>query len=230
MTRSLLIAALLVTSAPVSAAPPRLPQADQRQVHCVAMMAILANDQQRGAPGWEGLPDVSSRGRHFSDLVVARIMKDHGMGQDAVRALVVNDVKALQDLSAKGKISTDAAHREASSCIAVMDAVNPVIPEPSMLRCAALAAVARDDLKAEQGPSGPALGMAMLASVLESEARKEMRAQQKTEAEGDVLFGLERETIAATSPEDGEAVYRNGEALRQCMALVKPTKGEASPH
>jgi hypothetical protein len=229
MTRILFAIPLLFAS-PALASAPNLSKNEREQVHCVAMLAILANDQQRGAPGWEGLPDVSSRGRHFADLVVARVMKDRAMTQDEVRALVVSDVKALQIDSVEGRISPDDAHREASSCITVMDTVNPIIPEPSMMRCAALSAVARDDLKTEQGPSGPALGMAMLASVLDSEARKELIVKEKTEAESDVLMGLEREKVAATAPDDTEAVYRNGEELRQCMTMVKPAKSEASPH
>jgi hypothetical protein len=228
--KRILFALPLLAASPAQAGVPALSKGEREQVHCVAMLAILANDQQRGAPGWEGLPDVTSRGQHFADLVVAQVMKDRAMAQDDVRALVVEQVKALQVDSVEGRISTDEAHRQASACIAVMDKVNPVISEPSMLRCAALSSVARDDLKAEQGPSGPSLGMAMLASVLESEARKELIAQQKTEMEGDVLIGLEREKVAATSPEDVEAVFRNGEELRQCMAMVKPAKSEASPH
>jgi hypothetical protein len=98
-----------------------------------------------------------------------------------------------------------------------------------MVRCAALAAVANQDLRARDGQSDAATGMAMLAAVLESEARKELRAAGKTEAEGDAALGLERETVAATRPDDSERVTRNGEELRLCMEMVKPPSGE-SPH
>lgn len=222
----------LLLALPLMAATPAktgaLPKADREQLRCVATLAIVANDQARGAPGWEGFPDVTSRGTHLANRVVDRVVKERGLSQDRVRAIVIEDIRALQEQAIKAKDPQVMADGLVRQCIALMDQIDPLGPEPGMPRCAALASVAHLDMKAQSGPSNEAIAMATLASVLDSEARKELRAAGQSDTQSDVTMGLERERVEQTRTDDAEAVFRNGEDLRRCMAMVKPQPKEVA--
>lgn len=214
---------------PAPAAARDFTKDEMQDLRCVAALALVAFDQKRGAPGWEGFPDLTVRGAHFADVVRARLASDSGQDDEAIKSAVHQHIAHLQEEAVKAEDPQTLTQGIVRDCMARAERIDPKPAEPSMLRCAALAAVADQDLRARDGQSDAATGMAMLAAVLESEARKELRAAGKTEAEGDTALGLEREAVAATRPDDSERVTRNGEELRLCMEMVKPPTGE-SPH
>lgn len=221
---------LLISLMPAPAAARDFTAGERHELRCVAAFALVAYDQQRGAPGWDGFPDLTVRGAHFSDVVRARLAKASGQEDDAIKAAVRTQIGQLQEDAVKAEDPQRMTQALVRDCLAQADRIDPPPAEPTMLRCAALASVADQDLRARDGQSDAATAMAMLAAVLESEARKELRAAGKTGPESDTALGLERETVAATRPEDSERVNRNGEELRLCMGLVKPPSGEGSPH
>lgn len=202
---------------------------ETQDLRCVAAFALVAYDQQRGAPGWEGLPDLTVRGAHFTDVVRARLAKASGQGDDAIKSAVQKQIGLLQEEAVAAKDPQAMTQPLVHDCMARADRIDPPPAEPSMVRCAALSAVAYQDLRARDGQSDATTAMAMLAAVLESEARKELRAASKSGPESDAALGLEREAIASTRLDDSERVNRNGEELRLCMGMVKPPSGD-SPH
>lgn len=224
-----LIPLALLLPAP-SAASPSFSADDQADLRCVAALAIAAHEQQRGAPGWTDFPDLSLSAPRLAGLVTGRIGKAHGFRPEAVRAQALSAIKALQDASATATEPEAQAQDLTRTCLARLAPLDPPPAEPGMLRCAALSSIAYQDMLARDGQTNETTAMAVLASVLEGEARKELRASGRSNAESDTALGLERETIAQTQPEDTARVYRNGEELRLCMEMVKPPKGDAAPH
>lgn len=221
----LLLLPVLLAPALASAAPPPLDR--KAELRCVATLALVAYDQQRSAPGWDGFPDLTRRGAHFAGVVQRRLSP--ALSEDGYRKAVRAEIEALQAEAVKADDPELLAHGAARECMALADAIDPPPVEPSTARCAALSAIAYQDMKAKVGETNEATAMMVLASVLDSEARKEWRTAGKTEAENDVLMGVEREAVAKTSPDDAEAVYRNGEELKLCMASVRPQL-EKKPH
>jgi hypothetical protein len=229
MTMKRLFLPLLIGLVPTPGAARDYTAGERQELRCVAAFALVAYDQQRGAPGWDGLPDLTVRGAHFSDVVRARLAKGRGHDDEAIKAAVRNQISQLQAEAIAAENPQAITHDVVHDCLALADRIDPPPAEPTMLRCAALSAVAYQDLQARDGQSEATTAMAMLAAVLESEARKELRAASKSGPESDAALGLEREAIAATRPDDSARVNRNGEELRLCMGMVKPPSGD-SPH
>jgi hypothetical protein len=194
------------------AAPPPLTAQQAGQVRCVAALAIVANDQERGAQGWDGIPPLSTRGAHFAGTVGESLMKAGARTREQVRDEMVGAVAALQKKGTAG-LTPDTV----KSCIALMDKVDPPAPRPKLAECAAMMALAYDDATRRKEIAGSTRDLAMIAAVLDSRARDQLRSEGKTEAEGDVAIGLAREKI--------EADAKAGKTLpdtAQCIDFAKP--------
>ncbi len=228
MKQSFLPLLLCLLPSPATAARAFTPE-ETKDLRCVAALALVAFDQERGAPGWEGFPDLTLRGAHFADVVRVQLARASGHNDGEIKSAVRAQIARLQEEAVAAKDPQASAHGLVRDCMVRADRIDPPPAEPSMLRCAALAAIAHQDLRARDGPNDAVTAMAMLAAVLESEARKELRAGGKTGPESDAALGHERESVAQTAPDDRERVTRNGEELRLCMGLVKPPSGD-SPH
>lgn len=224
------VAAPMILSLSVTGtqARPALDAEDRADLRCIAAFAIIGYDQQRGAPGADAMPDLSVRGPRVSEVVRARLARERGLSADQTDEQVMRAIKALQDQAVASPDPQAFAGSLVEGCIARMASRVPPPAEPAMLRCAALSSIAYQDMLSSTGQTDAATGMAVLAAVLENEARKELRAQGKSGAESDVALGLEREAIARTNPDDRARVLRNGEELKQCMEMVKPPKGEVA--
>ncbi len=202
---------LLPFLASALAAPPPLSVTQAEQLRCVGALAIVANDQERGARGWEELPPLAARGAHFAGTVGEALIKA-GRTREQVRDEMVRAVGALQQKGEAG-LSTDAV----KICIALMDKVDPPAPPPKLPECAAMMALAYDDATQRKEIAGSTRELAMIAAVLDSRARDQLRAEGKTEAESDIVIGLAREKI------DAEA--KAGKTLpdtERCLEYARP--------
>jgi hypothetical protein len=178
-------------SAPLPKALPLTPD-QAAQIRCVATLAIVANDQARGARGWEGFPDVRKTGAHFAGITGVALMKSTSRTREEMKAEFVRAVAALQaqpaDTDVKG---------QARSCITLMARLDPPPPPPEPIRCAAMAALAYDDPATRGTNPTLARNLGNIAAILSNKAREKLRAAGKTEAEGDVAIGLERDKLIA---------------------------------
>ncbi len=193
MKRLLLLAFVASSASAGVPSPLSLPQAERTR--CVALLAIIANDQSRGAPGWDSLPDLQDRGRHFAGVAGASLMTETGRTREQVRDLIVTQVAQLQ----KEVTDTAMLDRDARSCIALMDKLDPPPAPPTMPQCAALSAIAYDEVKAREGVSASAQQLGNIAALLNSSARDELRASGKSEAESDRFLGETKEALIAQS-------------------------------
>ena len=96
-----LLLALALGATPVqalSAAPqPQLTMAQQTSLKCAIALSVGSELQRRHDPAATDWPPLADRSREFFVRVMAQIMDDTGMTQDAVAALVREQAKGLAD-------------------------------------------------------------------------------------------------------------------------------------
>lgn len=188
---------LLILPQPLAAAPAPLSPDQQARVKCVAVLAIVANEQQRGVEGWEDTPPLALRGAKFSDRVGEAIVRESKRSREDVRGLVLAEVASLQ---AEARTAPDPAallRTRLAPCMALLDTIVPPPKPPTLIECAAALSLAYDDETAHGGMTKSARTMAIFAAVLDGRAREELRAAGKSEAESDTILGLEKERLAA---------------------------------
>lgn len=191
-------------------APPALSAQHQQQLRCVALLAIVAGEQERRTAAALELPPLARDGARFAQVTGDAVVAT-GRTREQVRDLILAEVAAAQKAAgAEGKLPVE----EARSCAALAARVAPAPPPPDAVQCAGLMKLAADDVRRREGMSKTATDLITLASVLENRARTDLRAQGRTDAEGDRELGLAREAIQKTpdSAPDMEA----------CVELAKP--------
>ena len=188
---ALAIAALGFPAA-APAAPPLMTPDQAQRVRCVAALAIVSSDQQRGAGTWTNVPPLATRGAHFAGIVGEAVAAQGGRTREDVRAAILASVA---DFQKRG----DAAltPQVVSDCVDLMNRIDPPPPPPGLTQCAALVSLAAKDTRAKEGLSATAKTLATFAAVLDNRARAALRIQGKSEVENDVIIGLAKEEITA---------------------------------
>jgi hypothetical protein len=223
----LIIAVLVLPTLAAAPPPPLAPMTpdQQERVSCVAAMAVAAHDQQRGAAGWEGIPWLKDRGARFAGLTGEAIMKETGRTQAEVRDEILKSLAEFQKVTpAKANLQVIARER-VQACIALMDRLDPPPPLPSMTRCAAIAALAFEDERARVGNSNASKQLGLIAAALSSYAHDDLRGVGKTQAEGDIAIGLEKEAItkaARARQAKGEESEADTRDFEYCASLAVP--------
>jgi hypothetical protein len=196
--------ALAAVSAPLSAER-------RQQIRCVAVLAILAGEQERRTAAALELPPLGRQGARFAQIVGESIVGDGGRSQEQVRDLILQQVRAVQTAAGpEAKLPVE----EGRSCVAMMNALAPPFPPPSPVQCAGLMKLAAEDVRRREGMSKAAMDLTTLASALENRARAELGAAGKSGSETDRQLTLAREAIAArpeTAPE-----------MEACVELARP--------
>lgn len=203
-----LAAALAVLIAQAPAAPPPAFSAEQtRQLRCVAVLAIVAAEQDRRTAAALALPPLARDGARFAQIVGERVVADSGASQDQVRDRILAEVA---DVQAKATLPL----AEAEACVPLMNALAPPPPPADPLRCAAALTLAAEDARRREGMTKPVMDLIAIASAVEDRARAELRAAGRSGAESDRELGLAREAVAA---EPARAPY-----LEDCVELARP--------
>lgn len=191
----------------LAAAPAPLPPERARQMRCVAVLGVIAFEQDRRTAAALALPPLARDGARFAQVVGEAVVKDAGLSQEQVRDLILADVAAVQKSGALPVA-------EAEACVPIMRAVAPAPPPPDPVRCAGVLNLAAEDVRRRDGMSRDAMTMLTLASAVENRARAELRAQGQSEAESDRALTLAREAIAA-APDTAPAID-------DCVELARP--------
>jgi hypothetical protein len=195
----------------LAAAPGPLTAERQQHIRCVAVLAILAGEQERRTAAALELPPLGRQGARFAQIVGEAIVREGGRSQEQVRDLILQQVQAVQKAAGPdAKLPV----KEGRSCVAVMNAVAPPLPPPSPVHCAGLLKLAADDVRRREGMTKPAMDLATLASALDNRARAELGAAGKSGSESDRELTLAREAIAArpdTAPD-----------MEACVELARP--------
>lgn len=222
---SLMIPALLALAPAVAvhAAAPQAPDLSRltgehrAALRCAAAFAIVATEQSGGdmLPGW---PPLSVRGKRYFADTGAMVMKDAGLDRNAVRDLIATDVRALQTAG-----DPDAALSAlAKPCVARLDAAVPPLVTPDLKQCAAIMALAYDELHAREGMTPAARDLKTLASVLSVREREALIALGRSGDDADRALSQAREALVAEAG-DGKGGIDKYE-IAHCYDLAKPAE------
>ena len=206
----LLVPALLAAATPVVSLP--LTPAQTEQVRCVAALAIVASEQQRGNRA--DIQPLAKRGAHFAGTVGEALTKDGARSRDQVKADILAEVAAFQKGAPKGE---DLPRATVTKCIALMEKVDPPLPPPTFPQCAAMLALAYDDVHAREGLSKSAKDLATFGAVLDARAREVLRDDGKGQSESDAIIGTTREKLIADAKAGKEAPD-----IELCFEMARP--------
>lgn len=215
---SLLVFALpAMAQTPDPAAPDRSRLTDDHRstLRCAAAFAIVATTQANGETlaGW---PPLSVRGKRFFIDAGVTVMQGAGLDRITVRDLIAADVQALQTAA-----DPDAALAAlASPCLARLDAAVQPLAIPDLRQCAAIMALAYDELYAREGLTAAARDLKTLASVLAAREREALLSRGQTGDAADRALSQAREAIVAEAG-DGQGGIDKYE-IAQCYDLAKP--------
>ena len=211
------VLALALTIPAFAAAPPPLTTEQKERVRCVAALAIVANEQERGVGDWDSLPPLKSRGSHFAGVVGDSLTGEGGRTREAVRDAILAAVAEFQK-SGVNELPAEIA----INCIELMNRLDPPLPPPGLTECAAMVSLAAKGAREREGFSDNVKLLVTFATVLDSRARAKLRSEGKTEAENDVILGLKKEELSAAAKakrKDNEAI---GPDMAGCLELAKP--------
>lgn len=228
MLRFLSAAALilaLVTS-PLAAAPDAAAVPDaalKADLHCAAAFAIAASEQARGSAAALALPPLAVRGKRFFADTGARAVEQGGMTQEAVRALLIAEVTAMQRKAAANPANPEPDRElaaEVRPCLARLDAAVPPLQTPDLAQCAAILTLAWEEERAKGVDTAAVRDLQTLAQVLATRARDAQIAAGKSGDGADAAVEVARDAMRA------EAASRPGGVdnydIRHCYDLAAP--------
>lgn len=214
------LAALLILGLALpafAAAPPPLTPDQKERVRCVAALAIVANEQERGVGDWDSLPLLKSRGSHFAGVVGESLTGEGGRTREAVRDAILASVAEFQK-SGVNELPPEIV----ANCIALMDRIDPPPPPPDLTECAAMVSLAAKNVRDRDGFTDNAKLLVTFATVLDSRARAKLRSEGKTEAENDAIIGLKKEELLKAAKAQGKSSEAVGPDMAGCLELAKP--------
>ncbi len=113
---------LIFTLALAAAEPAQLTDIHQRDIACVAVMALIANDQERQAEGYNNYPDVQKTGKIWAGIVGERVMAETGLPQEVVGYAMTEAAKVEQNRVATADEPMSVAMNRYLDCQPLMEA------------------------------------------------------------------------------------------------------------
>ena len=200
---------MLVLSQPAASQPAPLTEIQSRDLSCVAVLAIIASEQERGVPGALDYPLLAERGATYAGLVGERLMSETGRTREQVR----------EDMLA------------AVACLPLLDAAIPPKPKPDLNQCAGMLQLAYEEVHQREGLSKTAQDLKTLATVLGSRARDKMRAEGLSGQESDILLTRSRELMLAAARQKEARGQGSDLDFDHCFTLAAPEdKGRKYEH
>ncbi len=222
---------MLVLSQPAASQPVPLNETQRRDLSCVAVLAIIASEQQRGGESALAFPLLAERGATYAGLVGQQIMDDTGRTREQVREDILAAVSARQALAQDAADPDEVVRREMATCLPVLDAAVPPKPKPDLNQCAGILQLAYEEVYDREGLSKAAQDLKTLAAVLDSRARDKMRAEGLSGQESDIVLTQSRETMLADARQK-EALGQGSDLdFEHCFTLAAPEdKGRKYEH
>jgi hypothetical protein len=168
---------MLVLSQPAASQPVPLNETQRRDLSCVAVLAIIASEQERGVESALDFPLLTERGATYAGLVGQQIMDDTGRTREQVREDILAAVVAQQALGQDAADPDEVVSREMATCLPLLDVAVPPKPKPDLTQCAGMLQLAYEEVHDREGLSMTAQDLKTLAAVLDSRARDKMRAE-----------------------------------------------------
>ena len=217
---------ILALSQPTSIPPEPLDESQRRDLSCVAVLAIIASEQERGVESALAYPLLSERGATYAGLVGQRIMADSGRTREQVREEILAAV-AEQQAMAKNAADPDGRVRsEMATCLPLLDAAVPPRPKPDLTQCAGMLQLAYEEVHKREGLSKTAQDLKTLAAVLDSRARDQLRAEGLSGSESDIILTQGREAMLADARQRQSLGQGSHLDFDHCFVLAAPEQKE----
>lgn len=217
---NILPALMLALSQP--AAPPPLDENQRRDLTCVAVLAIIASEQERGMESALAYPLLAERGATYAGLVGERIMAGSGRTREQVREDILAAVADQQALAKDAADPDERVRGEMATCLPLLDAAVPPKPKPDLTQCAGMLQLAYEEAYGREGLSKTAQDLKTLAAVLDSRARDKMRAEGLSGQESDILLTQGREAILADAQKREAQGQGSDLDFDHCFTLAAP--------
>ncbi len=108
-----------------------------RDIACVAVLGIIADEQRRGVQAADAVPDVQQTGRRWTGMVGERIMAETGQPRELVAVAITEAVKAEQNRAGMDRNPASVVKSRLQECLPLMqaqlaeaDAANAPLPKP----------------------------------------------------------------------------------------------------
>lgn len=217
---------LLTLSQPADVPPAPLDAGQQRELSCVAMLAIIASEQERGVESALAYPLLSERGARYAGLVGQRIMEETGRNREQVRKDILAAVEAQQAMAIEAADPEELLRSEMAICLPLLDAAVPPRPKPDLTQCAGMLQLAYEEVHKREGLSKTAQDLKTLAAVLDSRARDQLRAEGLSGSESDIILTQARETMLADAREREALGLGSDLDFDHCFVLAAPEQKE----
>ena len=222
---------MLVLSQPAASQPAPLTEIQSRDLSCVAVLAIIASEQERGVPGALDYPLLAERGATYAGLVGERLMSETGRTREQVREDMLAAVAAQQARGGNGAEADAVVRTEMATCLPLLDAAIPPKPKPDLNQCAGMLQLAYEEVHQREGLSKTAQDLKTLATVLGSRARDKMRAEGLSGQESDILLTRSRELMLAAARQKEARGQGSDLDFDHCFTLAAPEdKGRKYEH
>lgn len=212
----------LALAQPAASQPEPLNESQQRDLSCVAVLAIIASEQERGVSSALDYPLLSERGATYAGLIGQQIMDDSGRSKEQVRDEMIAAVAAQQALAQAAADPDEAVRNEMATCLPLLDAAVPPKPKPDLTQCAGMLQLAYDEVHDREGLSKTAQDLKTLAAVLDSRARDKMRAEGLSGQESDILLTQSREAMLADAKKRESTGQGSDLDFEHCFTLAAP--------
>jgi hypothetical protein len=217
---SLVLAPLASAQQPAAKPAPIALDADGRAaLTCAAAFAIVASEQQRGEQAALAFPPLAVRGKEFFARFGARTMDAAGASREAVRALLEGEVARLQQQAVASGDADATMAAAMTPCVARLDAEVSPLRKPSLSQCAAILALAYEEVHAREGLSPAARDLKTLANVLESRERAALTEQGLTGNAADRRVAEDHDAMLKQALATGGVEKYD---LRTCYDLARP--------
>ncbi len=208
-------------AAQLPALPP-LTDVQQRDIECVAALALVADEQERGVVGSGKWPYLVDRGKTYAGLVGERVMEESGQSREQIRDHILAAVDAYQREAVESADPEAVVEAAMARCLPVLDAVVPPPATPDLPQCAAMLQLAYEEVYGREGLSPTAKDLKTLAYVLDSRAREQLRAEGYSGNEADILMTTVREKLLAESKERAAQGLGDNLDFDHCFRLAAP--------
>ena len=222
---------MLALAQPAQGPAVPLTEMQMRDLSCVAVLAIIASEQERGVASALEYPLLSERGATYAGLVGERIMSETGRTREEVRQDILAAVAEQQAKGGNGAEAEEVMSTEMAQCLSLLDAAIPTKPKPDLNQCAVMLQLAYEEVYGREGLSKTAQDLKTLAAVLDSRARDKMRAEGLSGLESDILLTQSRETMLAEAKQKEASGQGSDLDFEHCFALAAPEdKGRKYEH
>lgn len=222
---------MLLLAQPGAGTPAPLTGNQSRDLNCVAVLAIIASEQERGVESALEYPLLAERGATYAGLVGERIMSETGKTREQVREDILSAVAAQQTRGQDASDPDELVRSEMMTCQPLLDNAVPPRQEPSLNQCAGMLQLAYEEVYEREGLSRTAQDLKTLAAVLDSRARDRMRAEGRSGHESDIMLTQVREAMLADDRKRAALKQKSDLDFEHCFTLAAPEdKGRKYEH